>query len=75
MRYTGSVTVTFQFDVPGDDTAEPDRQRNADTAPAAATVIDEAAKKIGELTEPYLARFTDPALTFSGEPVYGKETG
>jgi hypothetical protein len=75
MKYTGSVTLIFRFDVPGDDPADEDKLRNRQTAPAAATVINEAAKDIWEAANPYLSRFTDPELTFSGEPVVGKETG
>jgi hypothetical protein len=69
MRYDGSITLSFSFDVPGDDPVDDPSDRNADTAPAAAAVIGEAMNSVANLAFPYLAaRFDDPQIVCSGEP-------
>jgi hypothetical protein len=65
MRYKAVVTAEFEFLVDGDDPADTARDRNVDTAPQAAEVIRGAVARINAA----VARFDNPAVTFSGEPL------
>lgn len=65
MKYAAQITVTFEFDVPGDDPAESFLDRNVQTSGAAAEVISTAAKRVGEA----VARYDNPKVELVGSAV------
>lgn len=68
MRYTGKIEITFEFAVPGDDPTDDYPTRTADTATAAAAVVQSALFAVAtEEVGAFLVRFDHP--TFESQAI------